>query len=115
MRMLVSVIQCIRCHFGNNKLHYTYMIGKSAVPGVKSYLDLGVIRSSLNDSLEHISHAIKRARRLSGFWFYVRLLLGIPHSHAELSIYVKPILMYTSPSWLPWQRYLHADIESAQR
>ena len=41
------------------------MIGNSAVPKVKSYLDLGVMRSSLNDLLEHTSHAVKRARRLS--------------------------------------------------
>ena len=41
------------------------MIGNSAVPEVKSYLDLGVIRFSSN-AIEHISHAIKRASRLFG-------------------------------------------------
>ena len=30
-------------------------------------------------------------------------------------LYVKPILIYASPSWSPWQRYLLADIESVQR
>ena len=66
MRMPISVIKCIRCHFGNNNPHYTYMICNSAAPEVKSYTDLGVIRSSSNDSLEHISLVVKRARRLSG-------------------------------------------------
>ena len=45
IRMPISVIKCIRCHFGNNNPHYTYTISNSVVPEVKSYLDIGVIRS----------------------------------------------------------------------
>ena len=59
MKMLISVIKRVRCHFRNKNPHCTYMIGYSAVSEIKSYSDFGTIRSSSNDSLEYISHAVK--------------------------------------------------------
>lgn len=40
MRMPITVMQCIRCHFGNKNPHYPCMIDNFAVPEVKSYPDL---------------------------------------------------------------------------
>ena len=47
MRMPISVIKFIRCHFGNSNPHYTYIIGNSAVSEVKLYSDLGTVSYDL--------------------------------------------------------------------
>ena len=88
------------------------MKDNSAVPEVKSYLDLNIIRSSSNDSLEHISQVIKRARRLSGLILHSFASRDTAFPLQIFQLYVKAILMYIFPSSLSWQRYLHADIES---
>ena len=54
MKLPISIIKCIRYHFGNIISRYTYMIDNSVVPEVKLHSDLGVKRSSSNDSLKHI-------------------------------------------------------------
>ena len=110
--MPISVIKCIRCHFGNNNPHYVYMKGNSAVPEVKSFSDLGIIRYFSNDSLEHISNAIKRTRSLT-IWFNFTFVYNYKDTAFLMQIFqlfVKPILMSASPSWSPWQRYLRTDI-----
>ena len=113
--MLKSVIRCIGCHFGNTNPNYTYMIGNYMIPKVKSYSHIGVIRSSSNDSLEYTSHAVKRARRQAGLILRLFTSRFTAFPMQIFQLYVKPILMYTSPLRSPWQGYIRADKEFIQK
>ena len=116
MRMPKSVIKCIRCHFGYT-IHNTHVIDNSAIPEVKSYSDLGVMRSSSNDSLEHISYAVKRARRLSDLILCSFASRDTAFLMQIFQLYEKSILMYVRfPIMVALAKIsIHADIESVQR
>ena len=75
------------------------IIGNSAVSEVKSYSDISVRRSSSNDLLEYICHAVKRARKLSDLILRSFTFSDTAFRMQIYQLYIKPILMYASPSW----------------
>ena len=100
---------------GRSNPHHRYQCDNGFLLAATSFRDLGVIRSSYDTYIEHVSKVAQRGRQLIGQCFKAfqsrdpRLQLRVYRT------YVLPILNYGLPVWSPHLRQEVNKLESVQR
>ena len=99
--MPLSLEKCIVLHCGKNNLCFTYTCGVHQLSSVDELVDLGVVCSNSSAVSYSSSVVNSKANKVAG------LILRTFHTRdtsvlwRAFSIYVSPILMYTSQCWSP--------------